>query len=194
VTSLSPTSARGGGRSLLPLIIAALVALVIGVAAGWWWAGRDTGGSAGSTASPSPSDCPTELVSAYPAPATITVNVYNATTRAGLAKGVAAEMQVRGFVIGAVSNDPKKQPIAAPAEVRHGPGGEPAAAVVAAQVSGAVVVADTRTDGTVDLALGDGYTALVAPDVAAATLAPKPPPGCPTPSPAAPAATPAPTA
>jgi hypothetical protein len=192
VTSLSPTSARGG-RSLLPIIIAAVVALVIGVAAGWWWAGRDDG-AAGSSASPSPSDCPTELVSQYPAPATITVNVYNATARAGLAKGVAAEMQARGFAVGAVANDPTKATIAAPAEVRHGPGGEQAAAVVAAQVSGAVVVADARADGTVDLALGDGYTALVAPDVAAATLAPKPPAGCPTPSPAAPAASPAATA
>ena len=194
MTNLSPSSARGG-RSLMPVIVAAVLALAVGLAAGWWWAGRDSSGSgASSGASPTPSDCPTELVSAYPAPATITVNVFNATTRAGLAKSVAAEMKARTFLIGTVSNDPKKTPIAAPAEVRHGPGGEQAAAVVAAQVSGAVVVVDGRTDPSVDLAVGDGYTALVAPDVAAATLAPKPPPGCPTPAPAAPAASPAPAA
>ncbi|MER7838494.1 LytR C-terminal domain-containing protein [Streptomyces sp. NPDC096040] len=45
---------------------------------------------------------------ALPKPAQITVNVYNATTRTGLAKDTADELKKRGFRIGDVGNAPAK--------------------------------------------------------------------------------------
>ncbi|MFJ4816672.1 LytR C-terminal domain-containing protein [Streptomyces sp. NPDC088801] len=61
--------------------------------------GTDCGNT--TKASPSPSAKP------LPEPRTITVNVLNATTRAGLAKKTADELKKRGFTIGDVGNATK---------------------------------------------------------------------------------------
>ncbi|MFD8676351.1 LytR C-terminal domain-containing protein [Streptomyces seoulensis] len=58
-------------------------------------------------------DCRTKVakaapVKALPKPGTITVNVYNATTRSGLAKQTADELKKRGFKIGDVGNADKQ--------------------------------------------------------------------------------------
>ena len=55
--------------------------------------------------------------SAPPTPATTTVNVYNASSKNGLAARTAAELRERGFVIGEVRNDPLRRKVAV-AEVR----------------------------------------------------------------------------
>jgi hypothetical protein len=65
----------------------------------------DTASAAGATA-----DCATKAspsprpVAALPEPRRITVNVFNATTRQGLAKQTADELKRRGFRIGDVGN------------------------------------------------------------------------------------------
>lgn len=48
------------------------------------------------------------VVGAAPKPAQITVNVFNATTRSGLAKTTADELKKRGFKIGEVGNATKQ--------------------------------------------------------------------------------------
>jgi LytR cell envelope-related transcriptional attenuator len=115
---------------------------------------------------PAASDCPTsDATAAAPAALTagqVSVNVYNATNRAGLAAATAKEVKVRGFVVGQVANDPLKKKIDAPAEVRFGPNGKAASELVAKLVEGAVPTQDTRADATVDLVIGNGYKALVA--------------------------------
>ena len=58
-----------------------------------------------------------------PTPATTTVNVYNASTKNGLAARTAAELRKRGFLIGEVRNDPLRRKVAV-AEVRFGPAGK----------------------------------------------------------------------
>ena len=124
---------------------------------------------------PAASDCPTSDFTAGGETALtagqVTVNVYNATNRAGLAAATAKDVKARGFVIGQVANDPLKKKIDAPAEVRFGPNGKAGSELVAKLVEGAVPTQDTRADGSVDLVIGNGYKALVA----APTTTPAPP-------------------
>jgi hypothetical protein len=99
----------------------------------------------------------------------IKLNVYNSTNRNGLAAATAAELKKRGFTIDKVTNDPLKANLTVAAEVRGA--AAPAMRMVAAEVAGAHLRADTRTDGSIDLVLGTGFTALANPDQVAAALA-----------------------
>lgn len=108
-------------------------------------------------------------------PASVTVNVYNATERAGLAAKTASDVRKRGFTISTIANDPLQKPVAGIAEVRYGASGEAGSKLVLALVKGARAVKDARTDASVDLVLGTKFTALVpAPQTPATT----PPKGC----------------
>lgn len=111
--------------------------------------------------------------SAVPQPQTVTVNVYNATGKAGLAARTADELKKRGFTVGKVGNAPsaldKKVP--GTAELVAGPAGIGAATLLGSQVTGASSMADARTDASVDFVIGDGYSALLDPTAAAAALA-----------------------
>ena len=102
----------------------------------------------------------------------IKLNVYNSTNRNGLAAATAAELKKRGFTIDKVTNDPLKANLTVAAEVRGAVA--PAMRMVAAEVTGAQLRADTRTDGSIDLVLGTGFTALASPDQVAAALASSP--------------------
>jgi hypothetical protein len=126
------------------------------------------------------SDCPTsDFTAGAPAALTagqVTVNVYNATNRAGLAAATAKDVKARGFVVGQVANDPLKKKIDAPAEVRFGPNGKAGSELVTKLVEGAVPTQDTRADASVDLVIGNGYKALVA--APTSTPAPAPTSSC----------------
>ncbi|MFJ1753911.1 LytR C-terminal domain-containing protein [Kitasatospora sp. NPDC088134] len=123
--------------------------------------------SAPATGAPAPGS------TAVPQPGTVTVNVYNATDKGGLAARTADELKKRGFQIGKVGNAPsaldKKVP--GSAQVVVGPGATGAAALLTTQVAGATSTEDARTDATVDLVIGDTFTALAEPAQAAAALA-----------------------
>ncbi|MET9801820.1 LytR C-terminal domain-containing protein [Streptomyces sp. NPDC006368] len=107
-------------------------------------------------------------------PAQITVNVYNATPRAGLAKTTADELKKRGFAIGKVGNAPvtydKKVPgaglLLGAAEATKG-----AFPVLGTQLKGAALRTDTRQTADVDLIIGTAFTALTPPKDATAALA-----------------------
>ncbi|GGS88659.1 membrane protein [Streptomyces chromofuscus] len=102
-------------RGRLVLVVTASV-VVIGVL-GWgtlqlvdvFTGGGDEASAVGTKAgcatkaSPSPSATATA-----PRPGAVTVNVFNATTRSGLAKKTADELKKRGFRIGEVGNAPKQ--------------------------------------------------------------------------------------
>ncbi|MGW9207362.1 LytR C-terminal domain-containing protein [Embleya sp. NPDC055664] len=165
-------------RRRMPVVIAIVVGLVVLATAGWgvYHFTSDDGGTAAACPSPTASAPPPTQAAPLPEPKTITVNVYNATKRTGLAKTVAEALKTRGFTIGKVTNDPLNAPIAATAEIRHGFPGATPAKVVAAQVAGSTDKEDQRTDGSVDLAIGDAWTDLATPEAAAAILSPPPPP------------------
>ena len=64
---------------------------------------HSTAGTAANDGAGAGQDAPREKL---PAPGTITVNVFNATPRSGLAKHTADELKKRGFKIGKVGNAP----------------------------------------------------------------------------------------
>ncbi len=109
-----------------------------------------------------PTPCATASTTA---PAAVTpqqtiVNVYNATSRSGLAAKTAAAVRKRGFVVEDVANDPLKKSVKGTAEVRFGPKGASRAKLVVSQVAGSKGVKDKRKDDSVDLVLGAKFTTL----------------------------------
>jgi hypothetical protein len=173
-TRRSPAHRRHLRTAITMLVLATFVAF-----AGWYaWntiTNPRSADVADATVAPT---CIPAVPTDAPAPADIRVNVYNATTRNGLASSAARALRKREFAIIDVANDPLGKTVAGTAEVRAGADNEAAAAVVVAQVSGAFFVVDDRTDGTVDLVVGEAFKKLAP---ARATPAPAPsggPPAC----------------
>jgi hypothetical protein len=103
----------------------------------------------------------------------ITVNVFNATDQSGLAGRTAALLKQRGFTIGRIGNAPAplQNKVTGPAQVTGGRAGAKAMAVLSSEVTGAKPVTDVRKDASVDLVIGNGFTALATPAQAAQALA-----------------------
>lgn len=174
------------------LILAATASVVTLGLAGWGTLQLIdvfTGGNRQANAADHKTDCssakPSTPAKALPKPAKITVNVYNATPRSGLAKKAADELKKRGFTIGEVGNAP-----AAYDKKVAGPGvllGAPSATngsfpVLGTQLQGAVLKTDARRTADVDLILGTKFTAFSTPQSAADALTaltnPSPAPSC----------------
>jgi hypothetical protein len=170
VESGASTSRRARRRRAL--ITLGVVALMLFLA--FWYAYSYYQGSSGTRATPPAATCTAKPVA--PTPGTTTVNVYNATQRNGLAAATAAQVRKRGFKVSTVSNDPLQKTVTGPAEVRYGKSGAGRGALVLALVKGAKAVVDARTDGSVDLVLGNRFSALApAPKPAPASkVTPKP--------------------
>lgn len=88
------------------------------------------------------------------------LNVFNSTKRNELAAETAAQLKLRGFTIDLVINDPLSSALTIPAQVRGAKSELTELREVAAQVPGAQIVTDSRTDPSVDLTLGSGFTTL----------------------------------
>ncbi|MFE4262881.1 LytR C-terminal domain-containing protein [Streptomyces sp. NPDC056883] len=116
---------------------------------------------AGSAASAAPASAAPQVV--LPPPGGITVNVYNATPRAGLAKAVGDELKNRGFAIGKVGNAPadfdKKVP-GAGILVGSPQTDKAAFSVLGTNLAGATQQTDTRETADIDLILGDAFKEL----------------------------------
>jgi len=158
------------------LLIVLLTAALAGVA--WWLSQRDADPvkAAPRRTCPEPSPAPVVV-----APRAVTVNVYNATERRGLAGTVATQLRKRGFHVKKVDNDPLDRRVTGLAEVRSSAAGADASRTVAAQVGTVVAVPDQRADATVDLVLGSAFRGLRPAADAAAALTPTPEPvpaGC----------------
>jgi LytR cell envelope-related transcriptional attenuator len=176
-TRRRPADRRHLRTAITMLVLAAFVAF-----SGWYaWNTITEPRPSGADATTAPTCIPAVPTDA-PAPADIRLNVYNATDRNGLASSTAREMRERGFAILDVANDPLGKSVTGTAEVRAGADSEAAAGVVVAQVSGAVFVADNRTDGTVDLVVGEAFEALTpagaTPTPAASGVTDQGPPTC----------------
>ncbi|MFK4069590.1 LytR C-terminal domain-containing protein [Streptomyces sp. NPDC029674] len=166
-----PRMRRPSGRRRIALAVVASTALV-GVL-GWGTLQLIdvfTGGDKASAAARASGDCDRDRAPAtsaraakpkpLPRPGQITVNVYNATPRGGLAKNTADELKKRGFTIGKVGNATKEYD-----KKVKGTGlllGAKAAAdtalpVLGTQLAGAERKADGRKGGEVDLVIGDRF-------------------------------------
>ena len=92
--------------------------------------------------------------------ASVTVNVYNASSVAGLADRTASLFRQRGFTVDEVGNDPYDSKVAR-VEVRGRAKNAPEMLLVAEQIGGEILRADDRTDATVDVIVGEKYVGLV---------------------------------
>jgi len=150
------------------LLVAALV--VVGVASWGMFTGRiDSWWGGGFSAKPSPSvaagpqPCPLEDTSTFPEPATVTVNVLNASDRSGVAKATADTLVELGFVASAANA--KTGPYDGAIKVVAGPTGvDNAYAVLKVLPAKSVLELDTREDATVDVILGAEADAIDPPD------------------------------
>ncbi|SEE05510.1 LytR cell envelope-related transcriptional attenuator [Streptomyces sp. 3213] len=179
-----PRMRRPRRRGRLVLIVVASVA-VVGV--GGWGTLQlidvFTGGGKQATAAGPKADCASKVSpspstnAAVPKPAQITVNVYNATPRSGLAKSTADELKKRGFRIGDVGNasaqfDKKVKGTG----ILLGPAAslDTSLPVLATQLTGAERRTEPTRKGTaVDLIIGTAFkdlTAKAAADKALAAL------------------------
>ncbi|MFF3848659.1 LytR C-terminal domain-containing protein [Streptomyces sp. NPDC002328] len=137
-----------------------------------------SGSGTGCTTKSSPvaksSPLPSAAPAALPAPAQITVNVFNATTRGGLAKTTADELKKRGFKIGQVGNASKEYDKKVPGTgVLLGPAASlnSSLPVLATQLTTAERRTDAaRTGPTIDLILGNGFKTLTTPAEATRAL------------------------
>ncbi|MEV6011786.1 LytR C-terminal domain-containing protein [Streptomyces sp. NPDC051976] len=124
-----------------------------------------------ATAAPTPTGKPAPL----PLPGGVTMNVFNATAKGGLAKSTADELAKRGFKVAKFGNapDPYDKKVAQSALILAGPAGEAAAREAGTQVAGSTVKIDPkRTGKTVDLMIGTGFVTLSNPaDAAKARIA-----------------------
>jgi len=108
---------------------------------------------------PQSGPCTTEPVVTPLRPSDVSVNVYNATNRSGLASAASKTAVDRGFKVKKVGNDPQRATIKQTAQVRFGPEGEASAKLLLAHLTGAVGLNDKREGDTVDLVLGNKWKA-----------------------------------
>ncbi|MFJ9543128.1 LytR C-terminal domain-containing protein [Streptomyces sp. NPDC101225] len=161
-------------------LVAAVVASVAALAVAAWGTLQlidvFTGGGNKASAAGTKADCGSRVspsaaatgarAAAAPKPGQITVNVYNATTRSGLAKATADELKKRGFKIGDVGNASKEYDKKIKGTgVLLGPASSlnSSLPVLATQLS----TAERRTDAArkgadIDLIIGDGFKTLTA--------------------------------
>ena len=99
-----------------------------------------------------------------PKPFAVTVNVYNATNRPGLAKSTADELKKRGFTIGRIGNAPAafNNKLKGTAVLLGGPQAQGALKVLGTQLAAGSPLTDPkRTSGSnVDLIIGPAFGAL----------------------------------
>ncbi|MEU1407580.1 LytR C-terminal domain-containing protein [Streptomyces sp. NPDC005728] len=125
-----------------------------------------TGGDKKTSGAGAKADCRTKAspaaeTRALPRPGEITVNVYNATARTGLAKGTADELKKRGFKVGDVGNASKEfDKKVKGTGILLGPASalNTSLPVLATQLAGAERRTDAARKGTaLDLIIGDGF-------------------------------------
>ncbi len=166
-TERPPVRPRSGRRPLPPLIFLLVLALAaLGV---WWNVLREHDAEIEAQAKA----CATAAAAAPSLdPATLTVRVFNATDKAGLAQQVASQLQQTGFTVSEIANDPTEREVTGVGEIRYGARGKDAAAFLAVFLPGAGDYLDTRADAKVDLVIGPDFASLATPEQVAAALAP----------------------
>ncbi|MET7639426.1 LytR C-terminal domain-containing protein [Streptomyces sp. NPDC005438] len=107
---------------------------------------------------------PDKAADSLPKPSSIKVNVYNATTKKGLAKKTADQLKKRGFRVGKVDNAPDDldKKVKGTGLLRAAPGAETAGRfrVLGTQLAKADTRHDDRDGEDVDLVIGDKFTGL----------------------------------
>lgn len=126
----------------------------------WTWPSGDP-----APAAPTAATC-TDVSELLPAKS-ITLQVYNASDKAGLAGRVGTYFSQRGFRVAETGNDPQEAKVTTVALLRYGPDGALAARTVGAHIRGAITrVQDERIGDTVDLVLSGKFAMRTTDDAA----------------------------
>jgi LytR cell envelope-related transcriptional attenuator len=127
--------------------------ILLGIlAGGGWWGWKSLINS-----SAAPTCVEQKLPNNRLVPKQVVLNVYNGGARAGSASRVADALKKRGFNIEKVANEPKGDKIDV-VSIRGASETAPEMLLVAGQLNQkALMIADGRTDHTVDLVIGAGF-------------------------------------
>jgi hypothetical protein len=145
--------ARSVTRRPLPALVS-LLALLLLTALVWWRVlHRGDGKHVVGAVCPTPT-----VVAILPAPASVTVQVLNATARSGIAAKARTTLIGDGFNIPTLAaNDKRKVKVPGTAEIRYGPKGKQGASLLRYYFPGAKMVVTTSTKPTVVVSLGSRY-------------------------------------
>lgn len=160
-----PEAPRRNRRPVPALVLLLVLALA---AMGVWWnvlSDERTRAEAEAAICSSASEGPSELD-----PATVTVNVLNASDLAGKAGEVAQTLRSRGFVINLTENDPTTNEVTGVGELRFGRPGREAADFLGLFLPSATDREDTRSTGVVDLVIGPEFAGLATEEEVSAAL------------------------
>ena len=166
--SLRPTTRSPRKRPVWLVIVGIVVAALVLFGIGFGLSALIRGGS-DATVTPSGDETSAgdgcELVIVTPAdtlpPAeTITLNVYNSTSRSGLASETADQLRARGFLVQSVANDPEQKNLTSVGELRFSPKGRAAAELTAYYIPGIVLVESKKKGKLVDVVLGQQFNGL----------------------------------
>jgi hypothetical protein len=172
-TTESQLSVRARQRRRRSLITLGIV--LLGLFFAFWYALSyyQSGDSAIGSANSGPTCTPYDPKAVTP-PNT-SVNVYNASTRNGLAASVSKSLAARGYVIGKVANDPSSRKAPTVAEIRYGSSGDARAKLLlTALPKDSKLHKDKRKGATVDLVLGAKFTTLVPVSTSTVPMCPAP--------------------
>ena len=148
---------------VLALLLLGAVVLAQGLVSGW--VQLPSAAEPGSTTGPA-DECPAGPFP-YLDPGTVDVNVYNSTAAPGLAGTVGTELDARGFRVETVGNSSVNR-VGMTALVLSGASGFASAYTLQQHIPGTEYVQDERTDASVDIVIGSGFTELVPAGQAAA--------------------------
>jgi len=147
-----------------PITMVVLLMMLVG---GAWW-----GWNSLINSSAEPTCVNQKLPNNRLVPKQVVVNVYNGGAKAGTAAAVAEVLTKRGFHVAKIANEPKGDKIDVVA-IRGAADNSPELLLVAGQLTQkALTLGDERTDHTVDLVVGRGYTSLKAKGLASVTVPP----------------------
>ncbi|MFF0266426.1 LytR C-terminal domain-containing protein [Kribbella sp. NPDC004536] len=147
-----------------PITMVILLGILAG---GGWWGWKSL-----ISSSAEPTCTEQKLTNNRLLPKQVVLNVYNGGARAGSAGRVADALKKRGFNIDKVANEPKgdKTDIVA---LRGATATAPEMLLVAGQLNQkAQMIADGRTDHTVDLVIGAGFGSVRLKGIPSVTVAP----------------------
>ncbi|MFJ5955864.1 LytR C-terminal domain-containing protein [Paenarthrobacter sp. NPDC092416] len=158
-----PHRGRFGRRLFHGIVLVLLVGVIAAGAVGAWAIMNGLIKIPTAIASKAPTSlCPTTTFDYLPNDQ-VTLNVFNATSRGGLARTIADQFTARGFKVGSVDNsDTGYSGIGI---VISGVKGEAAAFNVQRNLAGTDYFQDNREDASVDVVLTPGFEGLVEPQL-----------------------------
>ena len=160
---MRPRPKSGPPRWLIIVLVVVGVLVIVGVI----YAVVAFLGRSDETATPVAEETATTCVTStsrpdesLPAAQKVTIRVFNATKKQGLARNVADDLSERGFKVDEVANDEVVRKQTGVAELRYGPKGRRQALLLQYYLPGAELVPDDRKGKIVDVALGETFVSV----------------------------------